>query len=475
MKNLRRTVLLLLAASAAASLFSCGEARSQAASDTTAAVSQTEGETETTEIADSLPDSDLQGYDFRILEDNADSVQTIYSEGMTGNIVNDAVYSKQTAVEDRFNVKISLAASTIDIKKTVLAGDDSYDMAQHHDVDSGDLSLNGLFVNLLTVPHLDFTKPWWPAATVASMTVCGKMFLVSDNISWFSLGETRVMFFSKSLFDTLGKTYPYASVNDGTWTLDGMAALIKDSYADLNGNGENDADDQYGIVNADYYYGWLEPFNDEPYVKDADGNLSYSFDLEKMSGLVTKFYAILCGGSGYLSDFDTSVKCFGEKRAMFIYETLKIAANNLSAADVVYGILPMPKYDETQDKYYGGCTDRPHSVPITATPNLDTIGIVMEALNAEGYKQVFPAYYEMALKTRYADQSDDANMIDLVHGNVIMAFTYIYGNYSSPYNDMLATLFNVKNPSTDVASYAAKKEKSQTARVEKIMKFYSEG
>jgi hypothetical protein len=133
----------------------------------------------------------------------------------------------------------------------------------------------------------------------------------------------------------------------------------------------------------------------------------------------------------------------------------------------------MPKLDETQDQYYGGSTDRPIVVPTTASDDLDNIGIVIEALNAEGYKQVYPAYYEVAMKTRYADQTDDAKMIDIVHDNVIIAFTYLYGDFRSVYNIMLENLFTVK-PSTDVASWCAKNEKLQTKRVEKLMGFFEE-
>ena len=65
-------------------------------------------------------------------------------------------------------------------------------------------------------------------------------------------------------------------------------------------------------------------------------------------------------------------------------------------------------------------------------------------------------------------------MIDLIMNNVILSFTYMYGNYASPYNKMLETLFNPKNPKTDVASYAAKIEKTQNKRVEDIMKAYED-
>ena len=164
---------------------------------------------------------------------------------------------------------------------------------------------------------------------------------------------------------------------------------------------------------------------------------------------------------------------FSEGRAMFYYGLLSRAVTHFSDSDVIYGVLPMPKLDETQDQYYGGSTDRPIVVPTTASDDLDNIGIVIEALNAEGYKQVYPAYYEVAMKTRYADQTDDAKMIDIVHDNVIIAFTYLYGDFRSVYNIMLENLFTVK-PSTDVASWCAKNEKLQTKRVEKLMGFFEE-
>ena len=116
-------------------------------------------------------------------------------------------------------------------------------------------------------------------------------------------------------------------------------------------------------------------------------------------------------------------------------------------------------------------TDRPYGVPVTAHENIDKIGLIIEALSAEGYKNVYPAYFEQALKARYSDQTDDANMIDIVCGNDILAFSYIYGK-DSPFNSMMYELLKpgVSNPS--VASYAAKKEKSQKSRVEKLNTFF---
>ena len=75
---------------------------------------------------------------------------------------------------------------------------------------------------------------------------------------------------------------------------------------------------------------------------------------------------------------------------------------------------------------------------------------------------------------RYADQTEDADMIDIINQNVILSFTYMYGNFASPYNKMFETLFNASTPSTDVASYAASIEATQQKRVAEIMEVYAD-
>ena len=53
------------------------------------------------------------------------------------------------------------------------------------------------------------------------------------------------------------------------------------------------------------------------------------------------------------------------------------------------------------------------AVPITAT-NLERTGIITEALSAESYKRVIPAYYETALKTKYARDDESVQMLDMI-------------------------------------------------------------
>lgn len=480
MKN--RLFLLLLTALLLST--SCGNSTTETTADTTADTDPTETTEETAEdtaIQDDLPDTDLEGYNYRMMLHGTDThVGNTFVEELTGNAIDDAVFNKLTAVKDRFNCDIThtqAAADGLDpTQQSILAGDDAFDMVQGHDLSMMRGVMANLFVNAYDVPYFDFSKPWWPSATVESMTVAGQMYLMNNNISYRNLADIRMMFFNKELFTNNNIDYPYDMVREGTWTMDAMLAITEKGYVDLNGNGERDIDDQYGFVHANSFYCWMEPFTVEPYKKDADGNLYYDFDLDRISTLAEKSYNLMFGSGGYFNGTenyaDTRLKTFAIGKTMFYYDKLEAAVLVYSDSEIQYGLLPMPKLDETQDDYYSGSTDRPIAIPVTAGSHLETTGLVTEALNIEGYKQVFPAYYETALKSRYADQADDADMIEIAHQNMIISFTYAFGDYKSAYNILFEDLFKNGTPGTDVASWAAKKESEQVARVAELQEFF---
>ena len=78
-----------------------------------------------------------------------------------------------------------------------------------------------------------------------------------------------------------------------------------------------------------------------------------------------------------------------------------------------------PKYDEQQGGYYTNSMDQ-HSVfgcPVTLPESeYEFMGVVTEALNAESYKTVTPAFYDIALKNKYTEDPVTAQMIDLILG-----------------------------------------------------------
>ena len=138
-----------------------------------------------------------------------------------------------------------------------------------------------------------------------------------------------------------------------------------------------------------------------------------------------------------------------------------------------YSVLPYPKYDEAQQEYYTNSMDQ-HSVfgtPVTLPESrYEFLGIMMEALNAESWKTVFPAFYDTALKNKYSEDATTAQMIDLIMGGRVYEFSFQFGEYlqSLPYM-FRNQLYSGQN---NLASTLQKNQKSLNKLLEKVYAMY---
>ena len=53
---------------------------------------------------------------------------------------------------------------------------------------------------------------------------------------------------------------------------------------------------------------------------------------------------------------------------------------------------------------------------------------MLEALSSSNHENVLPAYFETALKKKYARDDDSSRMYDIIRDTMTLDFGYIYGN-----------------------------------------------
>lgn len=96
--------------------------------------------------------------------------------------------------------------------------------------------------------------------------------------------------------------------------------------------------------------------------------------------------------------------------------------------DTPFGILPTPKYNEDQAEYVSLVSR--HTTALLGIPmsvqNIERTGILTEALSAESYYTVNPAYYETTLKGKATRDEDSLEMVDLIFSNRIYDLGDIY-------------------------------------------------
>ena len=138
-----------------------------------------------------------------------------------------------------------------------------------------------------------------------------------------------------------------------------------------------------------------------------------------------------------------------------------------------FGIIPMPKLDETQKEYNAFCHDgsSSFSIPITEnSPNM--VAAFLEAMCAETYRTVTPAYFETALKGKYSRDSETSQMLDLIVSGIYLDIAYIYGdNLQSPIGD-LRTILGSPTAHSKAVSTMTSKEKQMLKRMDTIIKEY---
>lgn len=472
----RAGLALLSAAMLTPAAVSCGEAASAPAQNNAAVetVSQTDmADPDVTEyISDGLPDTDFEGYEFRIADSDFKGNHSI-AEDFDGTRTVDALRESTLWLENRFNIKIVPVLyknETKPYENAINAGEDAFDVMFAADWTTYPMAKKGMFVDMYTVDQFDFSKPWWPDVMLTNLSICGSMYCSSNYMSYTGLDWTRAMFINKNYAEQLGLEVPYDTVRDGKWTLDAMLSYVKGASYDIDGDGVIGSGDKKGFTTGTQTWYCFQECVDIPVYRRDGENVPYiDFNVDKIDVYVTKMRELVRS-----SDFIDSGDFFGAAffrtgNALLCYGQISNAYESYRDTEFSFGFLPSPKYDETQQTYINCCTDRPWAIPVTATEEqIEIIGTVCEALSCRNYQYVLPEYFEVTMKDRLAEMPDDAEMLQLIADTRTTSFSFAY---ELPFRNILGDLIN---NDTGVSSYYEKYGERAQKQLDKLIDTFNE-
>lgn len=472
-------------------LLSCGDhaadpANTETAADTQTAVG-TEAVTEDATVQNLAPlgELDFGGAQFRISTLDRNSFE-IFSEAENGEVCNDAIFARNRLVEETLNVKITPILTTTEsesdhhsqvnnITKSVQAGEDYCDIAALFVYRAGTPIINGIFRSWDEIPHVDFSQPWWITRANEAFRIAGKQYLAVGDLAVTNMLMTYGTFFNKRLVENYDIPDLYQTVLDGKWTIDLLDTYAKTGYADLNGNGAIDENDQFGytgesIINCDVM---LASFGQKVIEMDADGLPHVVINTPRTVSAVEKIYSLFWENeaSWIVDTWMDELPIFASGRAMFITTYLDNAFNQFRDMEDAYGILPFPKFDEAQEDYLSDARDQ-YSVlciPVTAQ-NSELIGAATEAMNIASNGIVYPAYYETALKSKYVSDSESVVMIDLLMQGRNYDFSILHGAELNALPYIVRNLITGKKK--DFASTYAKMESGVEKKLQALTEAY---
>ena len=459
-----KIALLLALLSLSGTLSSCGGTAGTASDDpelpaeTLLSVPETETETEDASSArlSELSALDYGGRDFCVIGRLEYDDELCVSES-DGEVLNDAVYDRNQAMQELLNVNLTWEIGENEYsdfgKTAILAGEDTYDAMMIHSRMAFNFMNDGLLHDWNEdMPYTDLSASYWSQDMREHIAVGNKIYFMSGDISYYFLADTQVMLFNKRLFRDLDFASPYQTVRDGKWTFDYMKSLASTAAADLDGDGVMKGEnDRLGYITTH----WRGP--NFVYIAEGtrlitlDGNKmpEFTLDLARSEQIYTRYLEFLQSDAAKMFGEveDASMLNVWMSGEVLFFDGLLKYASRMRDMEDDFGVLPMPKFDEAQENYLStpGAGINFYAVPVSAG-DTECTSAVLETLAVLGQRDVMPAYYEEALKGKYARDEESAEMLDLIRQNIIVDFgSLIYGHTVNKLNSIGYFLSDPKN------------------------------
>lgn len=464
---------------------------SSCAADTGGGPDTTAPETaaQTREQTAGLPERDFEGkeYLFFVMGQkrnvNNYSVE-IYAESQNGDIINDAVFARNSTLSERYNFEIREIASenagmAVDASKNIAAGDDVYQVLMFNLTDATSLVNSGSLIDLYTVEHLDISKSWWDSGMAENMSVGGKLYTAMGDINIMDNNATWAVFFNKKLTGDYSLELPYDRVTSDSWTYEAYLDMARAAAYDLDGNGTMDVSDRWGTVGS-YENTFFMFMSCGERLTDKD-----EADLPYLVAPTDRTYSAVQAVFDVQFDTDISTLHADEHSADYGNVWTELIRGNFKAdlalfyvaglltytlmrdMESEYGMVPMPKLDADQPDYYTTLNRNNASsvcIPKSVT-DIGGTGFVLEAMAAESTGTLTAAYFDVALERKYMRDEESRAMLEIILSSRVFDIASLY-DWGGIYG-RLSSMTSAKN--ADYASAYASAEKPAAAAIAKFI------
>ncbi len=423
---MKKILLFLLAALMILSVVGCNHEQEPTPGGDTSTDSVT---TEQTATGDELGEKTFDG-DYTVFAREETDYE--YVGNLGGTSVEQSVWKRNHAVEERLGVTLKIVTSTggWDQRTEFLGkcrneilggGTGNYDLISSHSVYLGTLGTEGLAVDLSTLPAINMQKEWWNQNLYDALNINSHVYHMIGDIGYTLYEYLQVVFVNEDKFQSSGNDVEelYQTVEDGEWT---YTKLFE--YAVTYGAGVDGEDGgTYGLLtNVHAVRASFMAQDSYIYKRGEDGRYYYPETIpEKLINVVEqamteyKEKANILFHTGWDNGDATETPIFTSGRALFYSQTVGIAQKIKSGMSDRYGILPLPKYDSLQDSYKSLCRDTVTAVMVpTTSKDRDKTGYCTEAMAMYGYQIIRPAYYDTTLKLKQLNDPRYSGILDTV-------------------------------------------------------------
>lgn len=374
---------------------------------------------------------DFGGYEFRVVSRDAGGdfygnsgpqENELFYEAESGDVLHDAIYRRNQVTEELLNITIKpLWSGSCDnvsalTRKSVLAGDDYADAVIERVDFAMNIAAEHLLLNFYDIPTVNLKNAWWDQTIISNFTMFSdQLYALCGDIVYFDDYGVQALYGNTRLMTNLDLEIPYQAVRDGTWTFDKFSSMVKEGFADLNGDGKIEREvDQLGMGNHEHaVLHMVYAFDQRLSVTQEDGTIAVNFGGEEITDAVTVLTDFIASCEDAVGDGCPDI--FKDGRMMFFPEMIGGISGFRDMEDD-YCVLPMPKWDESQENYTAYVSNGWSSCYVVPTTVSDAnrTGTILEVMSAVSADTVTPALYDIMLNEKYVRDAESQEMLSYI-------------------------------------------------------------
>ncbi|MBE6565164.1 MAG: ABC transporter substrate-binding protein [Ruminococcaceae bacterium] len=400
------------------------------------------GEEETTEYTDiisidseenpQIPSKDYGEYDFTFIhqEGLAYNIEYLMSDGESEDVMLSAIYKRNTAVEDKYNINIAEYKVTDvvgEVRSQIMAGMPEFDVILASCKNQATLAREGLLYNLLDVEWFDMTKSYWDKNAATELKFGDKLFFTNCDLNAMEIAF--LLYFNKQLIEDYQLTSPYEYIANNEWTLDNFGKLMKAVSRDMDNSGTFTELDQYGsIYEHDNARLLMYGCGIRTTTNDATGYPTLTLMSDKTVDVYEKikdiysdpntYFCATCATGldphGFTHRWNYLRYLFTQDLYLFHFQA-DGALDQFADMEHEFGMVPVPKYDSAQERYY---STYPYLDNLFALPSIiedvDRTGRIVEDMNYYSSIITIPTWFETILQRKYTRDDESEECIKII-------------------------------------------------------------
>lgn len=414
--------------------------------------------------------TDLEGYTYKAYVRGSESgngaflCEDFWVKEFSEDPLQYAVYARNTDIENEYNCKIkqvdSKLESQYDEMKNFYLSDERYELGIVLAMDAAICATAALLLDVYSLENIKLENATYDQNSVEQFTMGGKLYYFSGDMNISPLDSASVTIFNtklhkdydfeKQLGGDVAYNDPYKMVEDDDWTVENMLKMAGMVNQDKEGDGgvlDATLGDTVGYyqysASAQYYWfgcgarlSELEDIEDGGYPAIAFNNETGKevFDLlYKSLNTAVENPTLPCGGSDKRKDnYATGKTLFTD---IILWDIRKV----YHPAEYKYGILPVPKFDKDQDRYFDVVYYPYETAHLWTVPamceNKDYASFVLNvmAVHSARIDNTMDAYYTKTLELSVAQDAGSRATLKIVRDNVTydICLLYDWGDFLS--------------------------------------------